>query len=140
MPVVAIAAMAGLAACGGDDDEAQSLELSFDQSGRLQAPSSAEAGLAEITVRNDSDEHADAQLIYVEGDRSPEQVVQGLGAASAGKPFPDWFFAGGGTPTIPPGRTESVTQVLKPGTYYVFNTNAGGQPDPEEIPAIKVTR
>jgi hypothetical protein len=137
--VVAIAAMTGLAACGGDDDDAQNLELSFDQNGRLQAPSSAEAGLAEITVRNDSDEHANAQLVFVEGNRSPEQVVQGFGAAGEGTPFPDWFFAGGGTPTIPPGRTESVTQVLKPGTYYVFNTNASGQPDPAEVPAIEVS-
>jgi hypothetical protein len=137
--VVAIAAMTGLAACGDDDDDAQSLELSFDQNGQLQAPSSAEAGLAEVTVRNDSDEHANAQLVFVEGNRSPEQVVQGFGAAGEGTPFPDWFFAGGGTPTIPPGRTESVTQVLKPGTYYVFNTNARGQPDPAEVPAIEVS-
>jgi hypothetical protein len=136
---VAALATTGLAACGGDDDDAQSLALSFDQGGQLQAPSSAETGLAEITLRNDSDEHADAQLIYVEGNHSAEEVVQGLGAAGNGKPFPDWFFAGGGTPTVPPGRVETVTQVLKPGTYYVFNTNTSGQPDPETIPAIKVT-
>jgi hypothetical protein len=135
-----VLAAAGLSACGDDDDgDAQSLALSFDQGGQLKAPSSAEAGLAEITLRNDSDEHADAQLIYVQGNHSAEEVAQGLGAAGAGKPFPAWFFAGGGTPTVPPGRIESVTQVLKPGTYYVFNTNSNGQPDPEAIPAIKVT-
>jgi hypothetical protein len=130
---------AGLAACGSDDDDAQSLTLSFDQSGELKAPSSAEAGLAEITVRNDSDDGADAQLIYVTGNHSAGEVVQGLGAASNGKPFPDWFFAGGGTPTIPPGRVESVTQVLKPGTYYIFNTDASGPPDSKAVPAIEVT-
>ena len=137
--VAAIAAMTGLAACGDDDVDTQSVDVFFDQNGQIQAPRSAEAGLAEITVRNDSDEHADAQLVFVEGDHSPEQVVQGLGAAIDGKPFPDWFFAGGGTPIVPPGRTESVEQVLKPGDYYVFNTNSNEQPDPAKVPVIAVS-
>ena len=65
-------------------------------------------------------------------------MVEGLEAATQGKPFPDWFFAGGGVPSIKPGDSKSVTQVLEPGTYYTTNVEAG-VPDPKSMVAIEVT-
>jgi plastocyanin len=140
LAAVAVSALAaiGLVACGDDEDE-QSLAITLGQNGEFTLPSSAEAGVAEITVTNNSDEDADAQLIRVEGNRDPEDVIAGVGAAVEGKPFPDWFFAGGGTSTARPGESETVTEILEPGTYYVFNTNANRPPDPASVNTMEVS-
>jgi Copper binding proteins, plastocyanin/azurin family len=136
----ALAAIA-LVACGGE--ESQTLTYTVTDQGKgtkIESPSSAETGLAEITLRNESKGDADLQLIRVEGDHSAEEAVEGLEAAMDGKPFPDWFFAGGGTGSTGTGERQTVTQVLKPGTYYAFHTQGSqGPPDPKSIPALKVT-
>jgi plastocyanin len=130
----------GFVACGGDDDEeAQSLSFTLNRDGVFQAPSSAETGLTELTLRNDSNRPADVQLIHTTGDHSAQEVIDGFAGTGQGKPLPDWFFAGGGTPTIRPGATATVSQVLEPGTYFAFNTNQGGLPKADELPAIEVT-
>ena len=56
-----------------------------------------------------------------------------------GKPIPDWLYAGGGVGTVEPDATDTVTENLEPGTYYVVNTDAGGPPDPKTVPAFEVT-
>jgi hypothetical protein len=129
----------GVAACGGDDDEAQSVTFTLNQDGVFQAPQSAETGLAEITFRNDSNRPADVQLIQTTGEHSAQEVIQGFADTGQGRPLPEWFFAGGGTPTIGPGQTATVSQVLEPGTYFAFNTNQGGLPRANELPALEVT-
>lgn len=139
---VALAALAtlALAACG--DEEAQTLTYTASGAGKgvtLEGPASAETGLADITFENDADGEAELQLIRVEGDRSPEEAIEGLKKAIRGKPFPPWFFAGGGVGVLEAGESETVTQVLKPGTYYAFNTESEGTPDPESVPALKVS-
>jgi hypothetical protein len=139
----AIAAMAAFAlvACGDseDDESGQAVSISLSGSGEFTAPKSAEAGEAEITFTNEGDKPADMQLIRVEGDHSPEEVVEGLGKAIEGEPFEDWFFAGGGASLIKPGQSATVTQVLEPGTYYAFNTESDGPPDPSAAGRIEVT-
>lgn len=142
LAVTAVAATTvALAACGGDDD-AKTLDITASGSRAnptLEAPATAEPGLTEVTLTNDSPGPVDGQLIRVEGKHSPQQVVQeGLGAAVRGDAFPDWFFAGGGVGSIKPGESATVQEVLKPGTYYVVNTEAD-QPDPKTLPAIKVS-
>jgi hypothetical protein len=137
--LIALVAAVALASCGDSDD---SQELSFDVQSQgkavtIAAPGSAEAGLAEITVTNDSDASADLQLIRVEGDRSAEEVVGGLGKAIQGQAFPEWFFAAGGVGTLGPGESATVTQVLQPGDYYAFNTE-GGQPDAKTAAVMEV--
>jgi hypothetical protein len=139
----AIATMAAfaLAACGDSDDSAQSLsfELSGDgKAAKFSGPESAESGEAEITFTNETKEEAELQLLRVEGNHSAEEVVEGLEAASNGKPFPEWFFAGGGVSPAKPGESGSVTQVLYPGTYYTTNTEAD-QIDPKSMLAFEVT-
>jgi hypothetical protein len=138
--LLALAAMMALASCGGSDDP-QELSFNVESKGKsvvTTAPESAEAGLAEITVTNDSDSEADLQLIRVEGERSPEEVAKGLGQAIQGKAFPEWFFAAGGVGTLAPGDTATVTQVLQPGAYYAFNTE-GGMPDAKTVGVTEVT-
>jgi hypothetical protein len=140
--LIAAIAMFGLAACGSSDsDDAQKLTYTVASKGKavtIEAPESAEAGLAEITLTNDSKGSADLQLIRVEGDRTPEEVVEGLGSAIQGKSFPDWFFAAGGVGTLEAGESATVTQVLQPGDYYAFNTE-GGPPDAKSAAVTEVT-
>ncbi len=135
---VALAAVA-LAACG--EGEAQELTFTLTQEGKgtkVTGPGSAETGLAEITLENESDGEGDMQLIRVEGDHSAEEVLEGLEKAMKGQAFPEWFFGGGGVGLLPAGESATVTQVLKPGTYYGIDTE-GGQPKADAIAAVQVT-
>lgn len=139
--IVAALAVFALIACG--DEESQSLTYTVSGEGKaskIEGPTSAETGLAEITFSNEGKGEADLQLIRVEGDHSAEEAVEGLEKAMKGQPFPDWFFAGGGVGPIRGGDSQTVTQVLKPGTYYAFNTEGSqGPPDPKTVPAMEVT-
>jgi plastocyanin len=140
--VLAAAALASVAfAACGDDESDQSLTFTLSGDGKAasyEAPDSAEAGLAEITFENEGKEAGDLQLIRVEGDRSPEEVVEGLGKAIKGQAFPEWFFAAGGTGLVEPGQSATVTQVLEPGTYYAFDTE-GSAPKPEDAVSVEVS-
>jgi hypothetical protein len=136
---LAVTAMFALAACG--DESEQKLTFELDDKGKAQkfsGPESAESGEAEITFVNNTDEEGELQLIRVEGDHTAEDVAEGLKAATQGKPFPDWFYAGGGVSTTEPGESRTVTQVLEPGTYYTTNVEAG-VPDPSSMIAIEVS-
>lgn len=139
---IALVMALALAACGDSDSEdSQELSYTIEAKGKattVTAPESAETGLAEITVTNDSKAEADLQLIRVEGDRTPEEVVKGLGQAIQGKSFPEWFFAAGGIGVLKPGQSATVTQVLQPGDYYAFNTS-GGPPDAKSAVMTEVT-
>lgn len=137
--IAAVTVALAFAACG--DEEEQSLTYTATGQGKavkIDSPSSADTGLAEVTFRNQAKGETDLQLIRVEGDHSTEEVVEGLEKAIKGQPFPDWFFAGGGVGTTRPGDSQTVTQVLKPGTYYAFNTE-GGPPSSKSTSALEVT-
>jgi len=140
--LLAVAATAMLAACGSSDS-AESLTFERTTEGKeslLTVPESAEAGEAEITFVNNGDGPADLQLIRAEGDRTPEEVVDGLAEATSGKPFPEWFFAAGGAGVTPADGETTVTQVLEPGTYYAFDTEGSeGPPDASTITGMEVT-
>lgn len=139
--LLALIAAVALASCGGGSDDPQALSFEVQSQGKavtISAPDSAEPGLAEITVTNDSDSGADLQLIRVEGEHSAEEVVAGLGKAIQGEAFPAWFFAGGGVGSLGPGESATVTQVLQPGTYYAFDTE-GGRPDAKSAAVTEVS-
>jgi uncharacterized cupredoxin-like copper-binding protein len=139
---IALIAALALAACGdSDSEEAQKLSFTVESQGKaskVTAPEKAEAGLTEITLTNDSEAEADLQLIRVEGDKSAEEVVEGLGEAIQGKAFPEWLFTAGGVGSVEPGESATVTQVLQPGNYYAFNTS-GGPPSPQATALTEVT-
>lgn len=132
-------AASALAACGSSDDEAQQLSFSVDAKGKISGPSSAETGLAEIALVNDGKSEADLQLIRTEGEHSAEELIEAFGGVIDGKPFPDWFFGGGGVGTVAAGEEATVTQVLQPGTYYAVNTETSDRPDPKTLASFEVT-
>jgi len=137
---VALTATA-LVACG-DSEEEQALTFTLTEQGgetKISGPQSAETGLAEITLENDSKDEGDMQLIRVEGDHSAAEVVEGLGKAMQGQPFPEWFFAAGGVGAIAAGESATVTQVLAPGTYYAANTEGEGPPKAGALAAVEVS-
>lgn len=138
--ILAAASMFVIAACGGSD-EPQSLTFELEGGGKnltITGPESAESGEAELTVVNNTDNGGELQLIRVDGDHSAAETITALEGAQTGKPFPDWFHAGGGAGVIEGGEEATVTSVLQPGTYYAFNLEAG-PPSPDEVPAIEVT-
>jgi hypothetical protein len=139
--ITAIALVAALSACGDEETQELAFELTSQGKGtKISGPASAEPGLAEITLENNADGEGELQLIRVEGDRTPKQVVEGLEEAMQGKPFPEWFFGGGGVGTTPAGQSQAVTQVLEPGTYYAFDVEGNqGPPDPSTLPALEVS-
>ena len=132
-----------LAACGDETDDAQTLSFTVTEQGKgskIVGPQSAETGLAEITLKNKNGKReADLQLLRVEGDRSAEEVVEGLEKAMKGQPFPEWFFGGGGVGITEPGDSSTVTQVLEPGTYYAVDTEGQSPPDPKSLATIEVS-
>lgn len=139
--LAAALAATALTACGDEDAQTLTFTLSGEgKSAKFTVPESAYAGLAEITFRNEGKGNSDLQLIRVEGDRSAEEVVKGLGEAMKGKPFPDWFFAGGGVGTVAPGKSRTATQILEPGAYYAFDTEGSkGPPDPKDVTMVEVS-
>lgn len=140
--VLAVLAAAALTACGSDDSQTLTFELGGEgNAAAFTGPETADAGETEITFANNTDGDGELQLIRVEGDRTPEDVADGLESATDGKPFPEWFFAGGGVGTTAPGESRTVTQVLQPGTYYAVNLEGEGEggPDPETIFALEVS-
>ena len=46
-------------------------------------------------------------------------------SSDEGGPTPPWLFAGGGVGSTKGGKTATVTQVLQPSTYYVFDLGEG---------------
>jgi hypothetical protein len=148
-PLLAAAlAATALAGCGGDEPapapeapDPQVLSIRVVERGgtsTLEVPRSAAPGLVEITFENAGRGPHSADLIRVEGEHGSAEVVQALGAAQRGEPVPEWFFAGGGVGTTPPGEARTVTQLFEPGTYYAFDTESGA-PAPPDPPAIEVS-
>jgi hypothetical protein len=139
----AVAALVAIALIACGDEEEQTLTYTASGEGKalkVEGPTSAETGLAEITFNNETKGETDLQLIRVEKGRTAEETIEGLEKAMKGQPFPDWFFAGGGVGTIRAGDSQTVTQVLQPGTYYAFNTEGSqGPPDASSVPALEVS-
>ncbi len=121
-------ALASLLVACGSDESTQELAVTLQGSGKdssFTAPKEADSGPAEIELTNDGEKEAELQLLRVEGKPSSQEVADGLKNAVEGKPLRAWFSAGGGVGPVAPGQSLTVTQVLQPGTYYLYNAEAG---------------
>jgi hypothetical protein len=127
------------AACGSDDDSnddsgsepsAETAAVTFETTepskGKvaISGPDTVEAGVVEITLKNSGKGRHDAQILRVEGNRSAEQVISNTIDSGEGAPIPDWVTDGGGLGAVAPGESATVTEVLKPGTYYVLDSES----------------
>jgi len=136
--VAAISATAlTLAACGGDDGDSEDPQTvginatGTERNVSFEAPAQAEAGAAELQLTNSTNvKEMDGQLgfVAVGDERSDEEVAAELQNAATGKPVAEWFQAAGGVGVTAPGQTESVTQDLQEGTYYVLSQAAQPRP------------
>jgi hypothetical protein len=126
-------------ACGDDDsssssdgssDSAETQKVSFKttetSNGKVKVtgPKTIQAGVVELTFENAGKKPHDAQLLRVEGNHSAKETIENTIASGEGKPIPEWITDGGGVGTTAPGKTVTVTQVLEPGTYYLFDTES----------------
>jgi hypothetical protein len=138
--VVPVLALGGIAAGCGEEDSAASgggggtaqpaalaIEATSAQPPEFKVPATAPAGAVTITFTNSTKDDIDGQLARAEGDHSDEEVLAQLNNAKQGKPVAGWFEGAGGVGSTEPGKTDSVTQVLEPGTYYVV----GGDDSPD---------
>lgn len=143
------------AGCGDDDDEdgggsdepaqeetstaaeePQKLSIEITAAGEgefeLTAPESIEAGLVEIELKNsDEDAPHEAQLIRIEEGGDVEEFFEAI-QSEEGAPIPDFAQDPGGVGTTAPGETRSVTQVLEPGSYVIFDSE---EPEGEDVEA-----
>lgn len=124
------------------DDQGQGGSVEINVSGTVGKPTfevteSVPAGVVEITMTNEAKGgEVDGQLIRAEGDQSAEDVQAELANAVEGKPVADWFVAAGGVGTVPTGESDTVTQVLEPGRYYVAPGDSASAPT---LAAFEVT-
>lgn len=136
LAALAAISMLALAACGDDDDEsgggggdgaAAPAKVAFELSGsgknlRMSAPESVEAGVAELSFRNSTNKESDAQLVRVDGGRSPREVLTAAEAwAGEGKALPEWIHLEGGVGTVPADGSGTAIQELAPGSYIAVS-------------------
>lgn len=88
----------------------------------IAGPKVVGAGVTEITLRNSGTRPHDAQLIRVSGRRGADEVISNTIDTPVAAPFPDWIAGGGGIGAVGPGDSSTVTEELKPGTYYLLDS------------------
>jgi hypothetical protein len=137
----AVMGLCMLPACGSDDDSSDSgstgssetaaitFETTEPGKGRvaIEGPKTVEAGVVDITLKNSGKGPHDAQLLRVEGDRTADQVISNTIDSDEGQGIPPWVSGGGGLGAVAPGKSATVTEVLEPGTYYVVDSESGGE-------------
>lgn len=128
----ALAAAVLLAACGGGKKgaEATAVKITASQptSGqyRIDAPASVKGGLVKIEFHNADTVVREAQLIRIDGAHTIDEFINNKGGS------PAWLYVAGGVGTTQPGQTSTTIQALRPGRYYVIDTNSGkGQRAPK---------
>ena len=135
--VAALGLALALPACGSDDEESSgggsgeakpaAFTVTLGDAGKgkstVEAPKTVEAGLVEVSAENTGKRPHDAQIIGVDGDQTAQQVAKVIN--SEGGPLPEWLHGGGGVGTVAPGQSATVTDLLEPGRYFVFDTDGG---------------
>ncbi|HEV2776231.1 MAG TPA: hypothetical protein VGV90_11625 [Solirubrobacteraceae bacterium] len=129
MPACAVAVALFGAGCGDDDengsasgDAAKPVKFAIEATANgkrkaLEFPSTVKAGLVTMTLTNSDKVPRSAGIVRLVGDHTVDEFREVV--SEEGAPIPAWIEDGGGVPTVPPGETVSVTQVLAPGKYAI---------------------
>jgi hypothetical protein len=122
--LLAAAGAFALAACGDDDEDkaggkAKTLSVTLNAQNRLQGPTSTEGGLVRLRFTNRSKLPYDLQLIKVDGNQSVQDVLKVVASEEEGQPIPSWIHGAGGVGGTRPGQSETSTQVVEAGKYYL---------------------
>lgn len=139
MAVLALLAAVALAACGSSSKKKSNtngagttgttganVDVSIAESGKtakFTVPASVKGGLQTLTLSNKGKKPHGAQLVRIEGNHTPQDVLKEIGSNS--NKTPSWLRAEGGLGAIPPGKTAAATVTLEPGKYMVFDPPNG---------------
>jgi hypothetical protein len=119
--------------CGEDDDPAKdaapakpaSFVIQASAAGKdkkaLEFPATVKAGLVTMTLKNADTGQRSAALIRVVGDHTAEDVLRVFTSDDGDNSTPSWIQDGGGLAPVKPGASASVTQVLAPGRYVLYD-------------------
>ena len=126
---VAIAA-AGIAGCGGsDNDKPTQLSMTISENGKtasFQAPKTTKGGLVQVNLTNKGQAPHGVQFIQYTAGHTAADVQQQLGSNS--NKIPSWIKLPGGVGVVPGGSTQSATVNLPAGNYVLVDAAALGGP------------
>lgn len=130
-------------ACGEDDQDSGPSEITIVEREvgpklTFEIDGKARPGLTRIIFRNQSRNPHSAQLVQVTGGQSRSEVIRVYKGLDDRKALPDWFIAGGGAGSTPPGTETRVTQQLERGTYYVVDDEAADNPESGGVAKLEV--
>jgi hypothetical protein len=141
--IVTIAAGALVAGCGDDDKKAADAKpaafaINASAAGKkkvIEFPATVKAGVVAMTLTNADKGPRSAQIIRMEGDHTVDEVLKIVDADNV--KIPAWFKDGGGVNTVDPGGTGTITQVLAPGHYAIWDDEGGddGAPGNDKLGA-----
>lgn len=150
--VASLAVAAGVLVAGcGDDDKSKdaaapkqpaapasfAIEATAESKKKkaLEFPATVKAGLVTMTLKNSDSGPRSAQIVRIVGDHTIDDVLKVTSSDSEGRPIPSWIQDGGGVTAVKPGATASVTQVLAPGKYGIWDDEGGEEGGDEGSPS-----
>ena len=137
---LAVLAAGAIAGCGDDDEAATdkpaaaspaafSIEATAESDKKLVLtfPATVKAGLVNMTLQNADTRKRSAQIIRVTGDQTVDDVLKIVNGDET--KIPEFMQDGGGIPSVAAGETATVTQVLAPGRYVIWDDEGGDEDD-----------
>jgi plastocyanin len=132
-----------LSACGSSKKKSSSASTSSSSSGQpatlsisaaekgkkasYSAPASTKGGLVTVTFQNNGKAPHSAQLVKVDGNHTPQEVLKAIGGNST--KTPSWIHGEGGPGNTNPGQTSTSTDILPAGKYLIVDGgNMNGPP------------
>src|SRR3954471_5618809 len=123
-----------LAACGSSKKKSSSsstsssagqpttLSIGASEQGKqasYSAPASIKGGLVTVTLQNNGKAPHSAQLVRIEGNHTPQEVLKVTSGNS--KKTPSWIRGEGGPGNALPGQTSTSTDILPAGNYLILD-------------------
>jgi hypothetical protein len=135
-PVAVLAVALAISACGDDEEGGEGQggkpkAVTFTLSGsgknlKMSGPKTVPGGVVRIEFRNNAKGEHGAQLGYVdEGHTAQEGLKAGVAWGEENEALPDWLHLQGGIGNIEGGQSDSVTQELPGGEYFVTDIESG---------------